>query len=364
MNEEMYEEEDDDLPIQYRLIAAHLRGQNMEFNQRLSAYLQNEVAMRSGVYQQNNQQFASMSTLPPTMFPTPMTSQQQQMIQQGNQLQLQQQMLQMQTFQQFQQRSQQQTSSMHRQAPYNHSSSQQSFQAKPHSRSASIATPQELMASPLLSPVLQGDASRRSSLPLTLPIKSESPTQINSPASTSSSSPTKRPSFPPGSFSQGYTTQQFRLSSSQLQGPLLGMDSFNNSSFPLSTSLSGQSQGLLGSTINQNDPLGLALMAGSNNLPGNFYNFNAQDQVFPLMSNPSAITSTDTLGKQETDQTIEGLSSTLAPSTLRKDMELTPNFFGEAINAHENRLETPSGNNEWSSFFDEAAWEASETTRL
>ncbi|KAK4960277.1 hypothetical protein LTR10_003171 [Elasticomyces elasticus] len=64
VNEEMYEEEDDDLPMQYRRLTAHLQTQNADFNRRFQAYLVNHVAMRQAVgqaavdgMQMNNQQF-------------------------------------------------------------------------------------------------------------------------------------------------------------------------------------------------------------------------------------------------------------------------------------------------------------------
>ncbi|KAK5125138.1 hypothetical protein LTR85_000814 [Meristemomyces frigidus] len=62
VNEEMYEEEDDDLPMQYRRLTAHLQTQNADFDRRLHAYLTNHVAMRtalgqavSDAWQSNNQ---------------------------------------------------------------------------------------------------------------------------------------------------------------------------------------------------------------------------------------------------------------------------------------------------------------------
>jgi hypothetical protein len=47
----MYEEEDDDLPHHYRCLTAHLQTHSTDFNQRLSAYLTNHVAMRSALDQ-------------------------------------------------------------------------------------------------------------------------------------------------------------------------------------------------------------------------------------------------------------------------------------------------------------------------
>ncbi|KAK6442729.1 hypothetical protein LTR95_001045 [Oleoguttula sp. CCFEE 5521] len=83
----MYEEEDDDLPMQYRRLTAHLQIQNADFDRRLAAYLTNHVAMRSALGQavsdawQNNQ-FNNISQLMnPKMMQMPMqgqTAQQQQ----------------------------------------------------------------------------------------------------------------------------------------------------------------------------------------------------------------------------------------------------------------------------------------------
>lgn len=51
VNEEMYEEEDDDLPMQYRRLTAHLQTSNADFDRRLAAYLTNHVAMRTALGQ-------------------------------------------------------------------------------------------------------------------------------------------------------------------------------------------------------------------------------------------------------------------------------------------------------------------------
>lgn len=45
MREEMYEEEDDDLPRHFRALAAHLQTSSPELNSRVNAYLTNQVAL-------------------------------------------------------------------------------------------------------------------------------------------------------------------------------------------------------------------------------------------------------------------------------------------------------------------------------
>lgn len=81
----MYEEEDDDLPSQYRRINAHLQSNSADFNRRLAAYLTTSVAMRSAVDQMNNPYAPQypMTTPPYTqprtnMFQSPMLPQHQQ----------------------------------------------------------------------------------------------------------------------------------------------------------------------------------------------------------------------------------------------------------------------------------------------
>lgn len=62
-NEEMYEEEDDDLPLQYRHLTAGFQTSSPEFNRRFAAYLTTHVAIRTALeqsilqsYQQQAQQ--------------------------------------------------------------------------------------------------------------------------------------------------------------------------------------------------------------------------------------------------------------------------------------------------------------------
>lgn len=57
VNEEMYEEEDDDIPAQYRRLTAHLQTGSPDFNRRLAAYLTNTVAMRTALEDAVNSSF-------------------------------------------------------------------------------------------------------------------------------------------------------------------------------------------------------------------------------------------------------------------------------------------------------------------
>ncbi|KAI9785852.1 MAG: hypothetical protein M1816_008179 [Peltula sp. TS41687] len=79
INEEMYEEEDDDLPLQYRRLTAHLQTGSADFNRRLAAYVTNQIAMRSALDQAINHTYAQQYPNAPrfphhqaSMFPSPM----------------------------------------------------------------------------------------------------------------------------------------------------------------------------------------------------------------------------------------------------------------------------------------------------
>ena len=81
----MYEEEDDDLPLQYRRLTAHLQTGSADFNRRLAAYLTNQVAMRSAMEQMTQSPYGQYPNGAyqgaPGMFPSPMIPQQQGMVQ-------------------------------------------------------------------------------------------------------------------------------------------------------------------------------------------------------------------------------------------------------------------------------------------
>lgn len=59
IKEEMYEEEEDDLPRHYRALAAHLQTSSEDMNSRLNAYITNQVAMRTlARHQEVNRMFS------------------------------------------------------------------------------------------------------------------------------------------------------------------------------------------------------------------------------------------------------------------------------------------------------------------
>jgi hypothetical protein len=327
LNEEMYEEEDDDLPGQYRRLTAHLQTGSADFNRKLSAYLTSHIAMRTAVEQAVHNSYAQQyNGMPPyansPMYPSPMLAHQAQ----------QQQMMQQQSV------SPSMRSPNFRQAPYPPRPQQQQQQQQqqvnqavhPHQRSATVANIQEMPGNNQTrpSPIITG-SDRRQSMP-SLAASSRSPVDTRSPMS--ATTPKERPSFPPGSFSQ--SNIQKGQNTFSMQQPF-EMNSFRNNNVlsygPMNTALSADAQGLLGSTFNPNDPLTNMMMAGSNNAPTpNFFGFDTQ---LPTSGNT---------GKFQTHPTNNGLLSTLAPSVLdmnhppETDYIHTNSFFDDAVNAGSN----------------------------
>ncbi|POS85031.1 hypothetical protein EPUL_002854 [Erysiphe pulchra] len=101
-NEEMYEEEDDDLPLQYRHLTAGFQTSSPEFNRRFAAYLTTHVAIRTALeqsilqsYQQEAQQEQQQFGITHGQgqlqflqrFPSPLLAHQAQQTQQAQQVQ-------------------------------------------------------------------------------------------------------------------------------------------------------------------------------------------------------------------------------------------------------------------------------------
>jgi hypothetical protein len=343
VNEEMYEEEDDDLPLQYRQLTAHLRTGNPDFNNRLAAYLTNHVAMRSALEQSISNSYAQQYPNAPqfapqysSVFPSPMLAHQQQ------QQQPQQQIMQPQP-------QPSQNPPVYRHAPYPTPRQQQQSFPQPHQhiQSASFATPQEVPGPTQCSTVIPSDNSRRRSMPTVPLIKTETSVQTKTPLSATSAVPPQRPSFPQGSFDQQFQPKN------ELQS--FDMNAFTNNNFGAFSTvppLPAESQGFFGSTFPFNDPFTSMMMAGSNGLPGNYYNSSTNQ---PFLQNPSS-------GKLQTHPSFDGLTSTLAPSALDlsqggQDFAQNTNYYSDAIKASSNSA-TPTGTpGFWNEFVDSDQWD-------
>lgn len=285
VNEEMYEEEDDDLPMQYRRLTAHLQTGSADFNRRLSAYLTNHVAMRSALDQAITNSYAQQYPNAPqfahnqNMYPSPFMAH-------GMH--------------------QQQSPSAFAQ-PYPTPGTpgyRPGHQAR--SASGSHGTPTYSPNMPAPSPIqaVPQMACRRTSASS----KSSSHSPTGTPA-TPQSMHSKPAPLPQTSSTfnvkqEGQTTSQMRAppqqSPVQQQQPFSGVNGFSNIS-PFTTSLPTEAQMLLGSALDPNDPFTSMLMAGSENLPQP-YNYN---------------TTPSTLQKPRSfNQSYDGMSATLAPSAL------------------------------------------------
>lgn len=347
INEEMYEE-NDDLPMQYRRLTAHLQTNSADFNRRLSAYLTNQVAMRSALGQgiisayaqdyQQNPQFANAQPY----FPSPMLAhqQQQQMMQQSMQQPMQ----------------QPNSPSMQRQAPYpSPRLQQQGFQHNQHARSASVAVPQQVSGTSQSSPVIPPNNKRRASMPIVkTEVNAESPDENRGPLSASAATPNQQPSSLQGSFTQQNPYNQVPQNNYY-------MPPFGNGYNPFSMALPMEAQMFLGSTL-PNDQFTKEMMAGSDNLPTPAYNFG------------SILPETTEIGKgQQTYPTFNGLNSTLGAGVAPSDLEINSgyqggqdsiqdrSFFDQAINTGDEATPagTPGlGGESWSSFIDTDRWDA------
>ena len=352
INEEMYEEEDDDLPMQYRRLTAHLQTNSADFNRRLNAYLTNQVAIRSALgqgiinaYAQDFQQNPQMANAQP-YFPSPMLAhqQQQQMMRQSMQLPMQ----------------SPNSPSMQRQAPYpSPRPQQQGFQPQ-HSRSASIAVPQQASGATVNSPIISPKNERRASMPVVKiegsGIKAESSDERQStPSSSSMATPNQRPSFPQGSFSHNQNPYN------QVAPDNYTMPPFGNGSNAFSMQLPQETQQMLFGSGMANDPYWAMMMQGSNDLP------------LPADPFNSAMQDTTEIGKgQQMYPSASGLNSTLgvAPSDLdmskgfqeKVDFNRDQSLFDQALSPLGDEA-TPSGTpgvggEPWSSFIDTERWES------
>ncbi|KAI9822564.1 MAG: hypothetical protein M1827_000283 [Pycnora praestabilis] len=287
VNEEMYEEEDDDLPLQYRRLTAHLQTGSADFNRRLAAYLTNHVAMRSALDQAITNSYAHEYPNAPqfahnqqNLYPSPMMPQQMQ-----------------------QQQQQPPLPQGYRQSPYP-TPTASAYRPSPHGRSASIATPQEVpgyssngvKASPILTST-QAE-QRRMSMPAqaSSPVAAKTPQLLQAPQV--KHTPTTTPAHTPYNIKQE-SQQANALQPMLMQSPF----DFNNySDFgPFAAPLPSESQMLLGPSLDPYDPFSSMLMSGSEQMSQPFYNFNPTASMSkPRNFHPS----------------YDGMSATLAPSAL------------------------------------------------
>ncbi|CAO2656434.1 Nn.00g052370.m01.CDS01 [Neocucurbitaria sp. VM-36] len=355
INEEMYEEEDDDLPTQYQRLNAHLHTTSVMFNKKLHDYIATQHGVRNMFmsqyqnpsYQQFGSQFqANGGSFPqannwlnPSMLPP----------QQFNSS----------TPQGFQQAQSYSPTSAQpqgfRQAPYHIPQRPQ-----PHQRSLSIQLPhaattfdpstQQTNAS-VTTP--QGGVSRRMSLP----------PQASDQASKGVSEGQLRPTFSRSPTAQSPQTVSPTAGSfketSRLQSNASTPTSYTYSptsytigaqpnTNPLTLSLPPESQQLIGSALDPHDPRTAIFMSGSDNLPQPFaptytYNPNLSKTRTTSVSNGTGNSS----GSTQTLSTGLSLKMEAGPDT---NTSTIPTSISDGFYAHDAFL-TP-GNGDYNAFFD------------
>ena len=340
VNEEMYEEEDDDLPMQYRRLTAHLNTGNADFNRRLSAYLTGQIATRNALdqviaqslYRQypNAPQFAQYNPFAAS-YPSPMMPQ-----------------------------TMQQTPDSFPQSPYAalpaqtfdptnpqpfmnipgnfHLQQQQHHQQQPQQKNNSIQSPslptpsdqkpsfglmQANQSTPMASmSSLQGQNSTVSpnsvkQLPVSTPSAPETSAADNLPTHTATEVQAGKPVAQNEPIHQVQPSQRTPLASYPYQANFAY--GFNPPQFgfgPYNPTLPPESQMLVGSALNPTDPFTAALLASnSSNISVPFYSYNP--------TNASTTTSSSTTAQaklKDLHPTYNSLTQTLAPSAL----EITP----------------------------------------
>jgi hypothetical protein len=313
INEEMYEEEDDDLPMQYRRLTAHLQTQNADFDRRLAAYLTNHVAMRSALGQavsdawQNNQFNNIGQFMNPGMMQQPIQQQQQQPGMQNTMLPP-----------QMPARS----PSSYRQTPYPVANAQ--GMRPSHGRSVSVAVPQD---SSNKSPKDVKLEDRRMSVPVNaLP---HTPLSGTAAPSSTHSSPARAISRSGSSSNlnkqQQYSQQQYQQPSQvdALQGFQLRLPTNNRNLDPLSTVLPMETQQLLATnpydfTFNDN----MSNMTQGATKQGYSYNPNGR---------PKSKSGSPSEYPPMPQMTMGGMDSTLAPSAFDMNVNYGPSPHDSAF---------------------------------
>ncbi|KAK1917249.1 hypothetical protein P3342_012094 [Pyrenophora teres f. teres] len=370
INEEMYEEEDDDLPTQYQRLNAHLHTSSVMFNKKLHDYIATQHGVRnmfmsqyqnSGpAYQQFGQQFPANGA----SFPQPNNWLNTPMLQphqfapsspQG--------------FQQTQQFSPTTTqpSQGYRQMPYyipqrtqSQAQSQAQSQSQSHQRALSIQLPQgtsqfDLPAQPASAGVTtpQQELNRRLSLPPqafqqqpnqsverpTRPTLSRSPTahslQNRQSLSPQTASPTAGSVHDVSRVQSGPNTP-----SSYAMSPVnypFSSQALNTN--PLTLSMPPESQQFIGSALDLNDPRTATLMAGSENIPQPFTTYTYNPNKVTRTSSTSSM-SDNTTGPAQTlssalnlkTEPISGATSPAIPTAVTESLFANDTFFTAGSN--------------------------------
>ncbi|OJD38011.1 uncharacterized protein BKCO1_5000161 [Diplodia corticola] len=334
VNEEMYEEEDDDLPAQYRRLTAHLQTNSADFNRKLHAYLATHQAGRQALFDQ-----AIMGGFGHTYPNAPHFAPQMMM----HQPPYQQQMLPPQMIHRSPQ--------SFRQAPY--PSPQQQNKPLPHQRSQSFAVPQDFHYPQSTGPAASSRADsltpeqqqqqRRMSMPVQ-PVRdpSLSPTATRPPnphgmvASRDGSKDSSR--SPPSTYETVQSPYTAASTPQSAHAPFIFNPGFTFNNFeastanmnysPFSMALPTETQQMLGPSLDPNDPQTAMFMANSETVPQPFYSYNPN---------------LPTKGRMQHHN--QGMNQTLAPSSGPL-MDINPQNL-----SYNNALSYPTASEEMAAAF-------------
>lgn len=357
VNEEMYEEEDDEMPLQYKRLTAHLQTGSADFNKRLSNYLANHVAMRSALDQAitasyaqqypNAPQFAHNNQI---MYPSPFSSP----ITAPN-------------------TTEQQSLQSFVQSPYNTATGTPSYRPVHHFRASSIQNPQHLpgyqQAIPNSSPVQR--TNDRDQRRMSTPVKSQSP-QTSSQGLQSSNSG-KSPTSPTQSADKHAQTPgqmqpppqpAIQALPQQQRRPYANLGSYADYSPFTTTSLPTETQMMIGPGygLDPNDHLTSMFMAGSESFPQPFYNsnqlqFHKARNAHPSYDAMSATLSPSALDMPPHDDTLTPASVSYS-NNLDVVNELSKDLtFTRSNSSHGSGTGTPSlSNQDWNNFINQDSW--------
>jgi hypothetical protein len=350
INEEMYEEEDDDLPTQYQRLNAHLHTTSVMFNKKLHDYIATQHGVRNMFMsqyqnpsfpqyggQQYPQQAAAFpqannwlnpSMLPPQQFnpaspQLPVTQQTQPFNPNGTQQQ---------NFRKSPYPAPQRLNSHQRALSIQLPQAMGSVETAPLSAPGGATTPQESFRRMSLPAHAFEQESRASSDGKARSTSSQTPT-TQSPVQSTSSRMASSPA------TSGQTTPQLHVESEtpasypySAAGYPFTSQVLNTN--PLSMSMPPESQQFIGSALDMSDPRHAMFMAGSDNLPQPFaptYTYN------PNFS-----------GKSGRSSSVE---ETLAPGNIKSETVDGPTTMPSEGFFNNDSLFTP-GNGDYNSFFD------------
>lgn len=366
INEEMYEEEDDDLPMQYRRLTAHLQTTNADFDRRLAAYLTNHVAMRSAIGQAVSEGYSFSNYTNTPAFANQMNQFPQQNFSNS--------MLPPQMAGQ--------SSQNFRQSPYV-MPSQQNQRFNSHGRAASIASPHELNNKPQTLETSQSPVSvfikpedRRLSLPASCMAR---PTTAPREPSSGSLANLKHEAVQQGLLNNGNFSSPPRQATSPSQQQSTGFPNpfsmsiganFSGSGSnmpPLSMTLPMESQQLLGPSLDPTDPFTAMLLGKQDYMPQqSFYSYNPNGSSKMRDSNP-ADGMNQTLAPSMLDSSFSGHGSYSTPVSAT-DSVVTPqggfggygfeNSYSDMFKTSTSGLTTP-GEQDWANLIDSNVWEES-----